>query len=103
MGEGIEEADLDVRVGIQGRDDRVTALEVQIIHQDAYAYAAIGSAEEAFGQDPPRGVRVPDEVLQIQGLFRQFGHGNPRGERRAPIGQDAKARLAWMSGGRRSK
>jgi hypothetical protein len=101
MGEGIEEADFDVRVGVQGRDDRVTALEVQIIQQDAYTYAAIGGPEETLGQDPPRGVRIPDEVLQIQGLFSHFGHGNPRGKRPAPIGQDGKARLAWMSGGRR--
>ena len=34
-------------------------LEVQIIHQDAYTYAAIGGPDETLGQDPAGGVRVP--------------------------------------------
>ena len=100
MGKGIEEADFDVRVRIQGRDDRVTALEVQIIDQDAYTDAAIRGLNQTLGEDPAGGVLVPDEVLQIQRLFRQLGHRNPRGKRPAPIGQDRKPRLVWMSGGR---
>ena len=100
MGEGIEETDFDVGVPIQGDEDRVTALEVQIIHQDAHAYAAIGGPEQTLGEEPPGSVRVPDEVLQIQGLFRQLGHRNPRGKRPASIGQDREPRLARMSGGR---
>ena len=92
--------DFDVRVRIQGGDDRVTALEVQIIDQDAHPYAAIGGPDQALGQDPAGGVRFPDEVLQIQGLFRQLGHRNPRGKRPAPIGEDRKSRLARMTGGR---
>ena len=100
MGEGIEETDFDVRVRIHGGDDRVAAVEVQIIHEDPYTYAAIGGPEQTLGQDPAGGVRVPDEVLQIQGLFRQLGHRNPRGKCPAAIGQDSKGRLVWMSGTR---
>ena len=69
MGEGIEETDFDVRVRIQGGDDGVTAREVQIIHQDAYPYPAIGGPDQALGQDPAGDVRFPGEVLQIQGLL----------------------------------
>ena len=100
MDERIEETDFDFRVRIQGGDDGVTALEVQIIHQDAYPHAPIGGPKQALGQDPAGDVRVPAEILQIQGLFRQPGHRNPRGKRPAPIGEDREARLARMTGGR---
>ena len=64
MGEGIEETDFDVRVRIQGGDDCVTALKVQIIHQDAYPYAAIGGPDQALGQDSAGGVRFPVKVCK---------------------------------------
>ncbi len=100
MGEGIEETDFDVRVRIQGSHDCVTPLKVQIIHQDAYPYAAIGGPDQALGQDSAGGVRFPVEGLYIQGFFRQLGHRNPRSKRPAPIGEDPKSRLARMTGGR---
>ena len=100
IGKRIEEADFDVRVRVQRRDDRVTtSLEGQIIDQDAHMNAPVRRADKALRKDPPGGILVPDVVLQIQRLFRQLGHRDPRGKRSPPVGEDRKSRLVRMTGG----
>ena len=95
IGERIEDADFDVGVRIHRRDEHVAvALEVQIVDQDAYPDTSIRGAHEVLDQDPPGGILIPDEVLQIQRLFRQLGHCNARRKRAASVREYCEPRLA---------
>ena len=83
MSEGVEQADLDVRVGVEGRDRRVAVLEVDVVDQDAHPDATVGGAKESINQDAPGRIALPDEVLDVEGPLRQIGEDHARGEGRA--------------------
>ena len=64
---GVEQADLDVGMGVEGGEDVVHAVGVVVIQQEAHAHAALGGLEQLAQQLPACGVVVPDVVLRVDG------------------------------------
>jgi hypothetical protein len=90
IGEGIEDSDLDVGMGIHGGDHLVLAGEVDVIYQHTYFYAAVGRLDQPLRQGAAGRIAFPDIDLHIQALLGQFGEGNARGECLASIADDVK-------------
>jgi hypothetical protein len=71
---GVEDADLDVRVAVDARQQRIAQLRaghvvqhgVQVVEQHAHLDAAVGRGNHARHQQLARGIAKPDVVLQIQ-------------------------------------
>ena len=85
---------LDIRVGIHGGNQIITACRGEIIEQEAYPHAPVGSTNQAIRQEPAGGIRFPDVVLHIQRLFREIDQRDARSESPATLGNNGKPRLA---------
>ena len=103
MGEGVEQADLDVRVRVERSDARVSILEIDVVDQDSHPDATVGGAHEVVGQDTSRGVGFPEEVLDVEGLLGEIGQDHAGRERRAPVPDDPHARFARVLRGKVSE
>ena len=51
----------------------------QVIHQQAHAHAAIGRFEQTIEQKPSGSIRLPDEILRIDGYCGMVN------QRQAPV------------------
>ena len=63
---GIEDADLDVRRPGEAKELLIAVDRLDIVDEDAHAYAAGGSPAERLGDELPRLITVEDVVLQIE-------------------------------------
>ncbi|MNF95696.1 hypothetical protein D3C84_784610 [compost metagenome] len=92
----VEQADLDLRVSGEGRDDLIEAIAGGVVQQDAHAHAPVGGLEQFVHQHPCADAVVDDVVLQIQaalGVANQLGPGD---ERVGAVRQQPKARAPFM-------
>ena len=96
MREGIEQADLDVRMGVERGDGRVEILQVDVVDQDPHAHAAVGSANEAVDEVSAGRVGFPEEVLDVESLLREVGERDAGGKSGAPVANDAECGVAGM-------
>jgi hypothetical protein len=65
VGEGIEQPQLDVGVRVQGGEQGVEALGVDVVQQHAHAHAAFGCIPQRAREKGAADVRVPDVVLHV--------------------------------------
>ena len=72
-----------------------------VVEQHAHAHAAIRGSDDAVGEQVPADVGVPDEVLQIEGPFREVGQRQARYQRLGPVAHVHDTRLPGMLGCRR--
>ena len=56
----------------------------EIVEQQAYAYTAVGRAEQMLKQDFARHVLVPDEILHVEAALRRIRQGQPCGQASRP-------------------
>ena len=64
---GVEQADLDVGMGVEGGEDVVHAVGVVVIQQEAYAHATLGGLLQLVQELLACGVVVPNVVLRVNG------------------------------------
>ncbi len=101
MGEGIEEADLDIGMRVERREVGVAILEVDVVDQDAHAHAAVGGAKQVSGEEQAGGIRIPLVVLHVETSFGQVRQHDARRERFAPAPDDREPGLAGVQCGER--
>ena len=97
--QGVEQADLDLRVGRQGGDDLVQAVAGGVVQQDTHPHAAIGGLEQFVHQHPCADAVVDDVVLQVEAALRAANQFGPGDERLGAVGQQAKARASLVGSG----
>jgi hypothetical protein len=100
MSEGVKNADLDIWMRIKGGNNGILARKIVVIHKDTNPDSPVCSLTQPEGENTSRSVGFPDIVLQIQGLFRQIGHGDTLRKRRATFAYERKTGSAGMFGGR---
>ena len=98
MREGVEQADLDVRVRVERRDPRVAVLDVDVVDQDTHPDAAVSGAHEAIGQDAAGRIGLPEEVLDVEGRLCEIRQGHAGGERLAPVRDERERGFARVLG-----
>jgi hypothetical protein len=76
MREGIEQADLDVRMRVERGDGRVEVLHVEVVDQDPHAHGAVCRANEAVDEVSASRVGFPLEVLDVESLLGEVGERN---------------------------
>lgn len=64
---GVEQADLDVGMGVEGGEDVVHAVGVVVIQQEAHAHATLGGLLQLVQELLACGVVVPNVVLRVNG------------------------------------
>ena len=72
------QADLDLRVGAEGRNDLFLAIAGGVVQQDPHAHATVGGLEHLVHQHPGADAVVNDVVLQVEAALRvanQLGPG----------------------------
>ena len=96
MRKRIEDSDLDIGVGIYCRNSLVAGALAHVIHQQTYPDAAVGGAHQAFSENTPRFVRLPDIDLQIKRFFSPINHSQASCERSAPIADNLESRFTGV-------
>lgn len=94
--EGIEEPDLDIRVGIERGQRRIQPDGVVVIQQQANAHAPVGGGAQTIEQQGARHVPVPDVVLDVECTVRSPDQQCPRSKRIARVGQQVDTRIAGI-------
>ena len=94
----VEEADLDIGVGVERRHSSVRLFRLDSVSSSNRRTRTPRSAARIrpVGHDPTGGVDIPDVILRIQGLFGQVGHGQARRERATSLPHQAEPGLPRM-------
>src|SRR5450755_862087 len=90
--ERIENTDFDGMMSVERKDLFVARNSGPIVHQNAYAHAAIGRAQQRLGQQPARFIAAKNEILKIQGTFGSVDHLRPDQKPVDADRDDAKSR-----------
>ncbi|MNF92902.1 hypothetical protein D3C84_755610 [compost metagenome] len=95
----VEHANLDVWMRREGGDGAIQAIAGGVVEQDPHTHATVGGLEQFLHQHSRTDAVMHDVVLQIEaalGVADQFGTG---GKRLGAVGQQAKARFAFIGCG----
>ena len=103
VGERVEQADLDIGVGVEGGYDGIAGLVVGIVDEQPHPDPAIGRPHHAVDDDPAGRIAVPDVVLHVEASLGQVGQRQTDDEGLAPLAQEAEAGEARMLVGRRAE
>ena len=103
VGERVEQADLDIGVGIEGGLNGIAGLVVGIVDEEPHPDPAIGRLHHAVDDDPAGRIAVPREVLHVEAALGQVGQRQTDDEGLATLAQQAEAGEARMRVGRRAE
>ena len=95
--EGVEQPDLDIRMGVQTGEDFIASVDVDIVDEKTHAHTAIRAAQQGLREDAPALVRIPDVVLQIEAVLGELRHGHADGKGVAPCRDQRDTRSARMA------
>ena len=88
MAVGIEQADLDVRVRVQPRDEIVFLLEgFPVVQQQSHPYAAIGGGDQPVNDERAGLISVEDVVLEVERALGEVDEQRSGDERIESIGE----------------
>src|SRR6185312_6879885 len=93
---GIEQADLDIGMRVDGGEAGILAFESEIVEEEAHAHPAVGSFEERAHQTPPAAIPRPEIVLRVDRLLRHGGKGIAALEGVPAGGDEFETRKAGM-------
>ncbi|MDV7394353.1 hypothetical protein RZS08_23425, partial [Arthrospira platensis SPKY1] len=79
-GLGVVDADVDVRVPVQGDQHLIPALHVHVVEQQAHPNPAIGRKQQAPREIRRREVAVPDVILCVDASCRRLDQGRAQQE-----------------------
>jgi len=63
---GVEQPQLDIRVAVEGKVDRVVAPRIDVVQQQPDAHAAVGGGDDFPAEQAARQVVLPVVVLQVE-------------------------------------
>ena len=81
VGEGVVEAQLDVRMRVECGQRRVEPGRIGVIEQEPHAHAALRRLPQRFEQQTSDLIVMPDEVLRIERLLRRLSQQHTGRER----------------------
>jgi len=70
--EGVEHANLDVRVGTEHGELEILARDVPVVEEQVHPHAAVRRGEEPLHEHEPRGVVVKHEILEVEAAVRRL-------------------------------
>lgn len=94
----IEEAHVDIRMGVERNAETIMDSCIDIVEQQADANAAVGRPDDLARQQKPRQVVLPVVILQVEAAPRPARRKRPRNEGFDVIGNERDHALAGVGG-----
>ena len=91
VGERVEQANLDIGVGIQRGDNRIVGSVVRIVDEQPHRDPTIRRLHHAVEDDPAGRIAVPDVILHVEAALGQVAQRQTDDEGFASVVQEAEA------------